>query len=67
MKAGQLLISGVVQGDVAGVRYLRGMGKVYGRTWYHLRCRVPLTAAEKSYTGEEKVRRALLVGKKRIN
>ena len=43
------------------------MGKVYGRTWYHLRCQVPLTAAEKSYTGEEKVRRALLVGKKRIN
>ena len=67
VKAGQLLISGVVQGDVAGVRYLRGMGKVYGRTWYRLRCRVPLTAAEKSYTGEEKVRRALLVGKKRIN
>ena len=67
VKAGQLLISGVVQGDVAGLRYLGGMGKVYGRTWYRLRCRVPLTAAEKSYTGEEKVRRALLVGKKRIN
>ena len=64
VKAGQLLISGVVQGDVAGVRYLRGMGKVYGRTWYRLRCRVPLTAAEKSYTGDEKVRR---IGKKRIN
>lgn len=67
VKAGQLLISGVVQNDVGGVRYLRGMGKVYGRTWYHLQCRVPLTEARKVYTGEEKTRRALLVGKNRLN
>ena len=67
VKEGQLLISGVVENDFAGARYLRGMGKVYGRTWYHLQCRVPLTVQEKSYTGEEKVQRALLVGKKRIN
>ncbi|MBD5149676.1 MAG: sporulation protein YqfD [Oscillibacter sp.] len=67
VKEGQLLISGVMQDNVTGVRYLRGMGKVYGRTWYHLQCRVPLTVREKVYTGEEKVRRALLVGKKRWN
>ena len=67
VKEGQLLISGVMQDNVTGVRYLRGMGKVYGRTWYHLQCRVPLTVREKAYTGEEKVRRALLVGKKRWN
>ncbi len=67
VKAGQLLISGVVENDFAGARYLRGMGKVYGRTWYHLQCRVPLTVREKTYTGSEKVQRALLVGKKRIN
>ena len=65
--AGQLLISGVVEDDYAGVRYLRGMGVVYGRTWYTLQCQVPLTVAEKRYTGEEETRRALLVGKKRIN
>ena len=67
VKAGQLLISGVVESDFAGARYLRGMGKVYGRTWYRLECRVPLTVRERRSTGEEKVRRALLVGKKRIN
>ena len=67
VKEGQLLISGVVQNDYAGVRYLRGMGRVYGRTWYELRCQVPLTVWEKAYTGEERVQRALLVGKKRIN
>ncbi len=65
--AGQLLISGVVEDDYSGVRYLRGMGVVYGRTWYTLQCRVPLTASEKRYTGEEETYRALLVGKKRIN
>ena len=67
VKQGQLLISGVVENDFAGARFLRGMGKVYGRTWYHLECRVPLTVQEKAYTGEEAVRRAFLIGKKRIN
>lgn len=64
---GQLLISGVVENDFAGARYLRGMGKVYGRTWYALRCQVPLTVERKAHTGGEQVRRALLVGKNRIN
>ena len=64
---GQLLISGVVENDFAGVRYLRGMGKVYGQTWYELRCKVPLKVRKKRYTGEKEVRQALLVGKKRIN
>ena len=67
VKEGQLLISGVMQDNVTGVRYLRGMGKVYGRTWYHLQCRVPLTVREKVPTGEEKTRRAILIGKKRWN
>jgi len=67
VQEGQLLISGVVENDFSGVRYLRGMGKVYGRTWYSLQCRVPLTVRKKTYTGEEKTRRAVLIGKKRIN
>lgn len=67
VKAGQLLISGVVQNNVSGVRYLRGMGKVYGRTWYHLECRVPLVEEKKVFSGKEKVRRAILVGKNRWN
>jgi len=64
---GQLLISGVVQNNVSGVRYLRGMGKVFGRTWYQLECRVPLTVRKRTYTDGEKTRRAILVGKKRWN
>lgn len=64
---GQLLISGVVENDYSGTRFLRGMGEVYGRTWYTLRCSVPLTVQKKTYTGEEITRRAILIGKNRIN
>lgn len=67
VKEGQLLISGVVQNDFGGVRYLRGMGRVYGRTWYSLQCKVPLIAQQKSPTGDARVQRALLLGKNRIN
>lgn len=64
---GQLLISGVVENDYSGARFLRGMGEVYGRTWYTLQCKVPLTLLQKVYTGEETTRKAILIGKKRIN
>ena len=62
---GQLLISGVV--EQGGTRFLRGMGKVYARTWYELRCQVPLTVQEKVYTGESETRWALCWGNHRIN
>ena len=64
---GQLLISGVVENDYSGTRFLRGMGPVYGRTWYTLRCYVPLTVLQKVYTGEVATRKAVLIGKNRIN
>lgn len=67
VKAGQLLISGVVDSGYGGVRYLRGMGEVTGRTWYTLRCKVPLTVEKKEYTGRTWTRRALLFGKNRVN
>lgn len=67
VKEGQLLISGVMDTGYGGNRYVRGMGKVYGRTWYTLRCRVPLTVSETVYTGETRTRRAVLLGKNRIN
>lgn len=67
VREGQLLISGVVDSGYGGSRQVAGMGKVYGRTWYTLRCRVPLTVEEKVYTGEKTVRRAVLLGKNRVN
>ncbi len=67
VREGQLLISGVVDSGYGGSRQVAGMGKVYGRTWYTLRCRVPLTVEEKVYTGKKTVRRAVLLGKNRVN
>ena len=64
---GQLLISGVVENDYSGTRFLRGMGEVYGRTWYTLQCTVPLTVLQKTYTGEKITQKAILIGKNRVN
>jgi len=67
VRAGQLLISGVVHNDFGGVRWLQGMGKVYARTWYDLECAVPLTVSEKVSAGRQETKLALILGKKRIN
>ncbi len=67
VKEGQMLISGVVESDYGGARFLRGMGEVYGRTWYTLQCKVPLTVLHKTGTDEEITRKAILIGKNRVN
>ena len=67
VREGQLLISGVTDDIQAGTRFLRGMGKVYARTWYTLRCQVPGTVRQKAYTGEEHTRYAICWGTRRIN
>lgn len=63
---GQLLISGVEDTDTVGARVLGGMGEVTARTWYTLRTVMPLTAAEKRYTGEETTGFSLIFGTRRI-
>lgn len=67
VQEGQLLISGVTDDEQAGTRFLRGMGKVYARTWYDLRCKVPQTVRRMRYTGEERTRVALCWGNRRLN
>ena len=66
VREGQLLISGVTDDAQAGTRFLRGMGKVYGRTWYALRCRVSTEKRVKRYTGKERVHLALCWGRHRL-
>ena len=66
VREGQLLISGVVDDDQAGTRFLRGMGEVYARTWYDLRCQVPATTEEKVIT-KTTTRYAVIIGERRIN
>lgn len=63
---GQLLISGVEDTGTFGTRFTAGLGSVEGRTWYTLTANVPLTGAEKRYTGREKRLRSVIFGSRRI-
>ena len=61
---GQLLISGV--SDSGGVRLRRGMGNVWGRTWYELSTLVPLRVSAEGAADKEMTHLALDFGKRRI-
>ena len=63
---GQLLISGVEDTGTFGTRFTAGLGSVEGRTWYTLTANVPLTGAEKRYTGREKRLHSVIFGSRRI-
>lgn len=69
--AGELLISGAV--DTEGTanpsvasRLLPGMGEVWGRTWYELSVRIPLTQTQKQYAPAQRHRIFLRLGKNRV-
>ena len=66
VKAGQVLISGVVDSDQRGYRLLRGMGQVWARTWYELSVSVPLTVQEKGQETGAVTRMAVDIGRNRI-
>ena len=66
VEAGELLISGGEDTETVGARVLTGMGKVEARTWYTLSTVMPLTVAEKQYTGEEKQGYSLVFGTNRV-
>ena len=63
---GQLLISGVVDSDMTGVRLLHSLGKVYARTWYDLSTSVPLAIRQTEPPEKQRTRIALIFGKTRI-
>ena len=60
------MISGVEDTGTFGTRFTAGLGSVEGRTWYTLTANVPLTGAEKRYTGREKRLRSVIFGSRRI-
>ena len=64
---GQILISGVVDSTMSGVRLLHGMGRVYARTWYELSTVVPLQVSQYDEIGKDRTHFALIFGKHRIN
>ena len=65
--AGDTLISGVVGSVSSGSRLVHAAGEAAARTWYSFSDTIPLSWAEKEYTGRTKTRTALVFGEKRIN
>lgn len=64
---GELIASGTLTNTMQQQRYVHAMAEVYARTWYTLKASMPLEYGEKLYTGDETVKRSLLLGNKRIN
>lgn len=68
---GALLVAGAVETEgtenpSVASRLLSGSGEVWGRTWYELSVRVPLTEEVKCDSGEEERRYFLLRGENRV-
>jgi len=64
---GDLLVSGVFDSDVAGVRYVHSFGEVFARTWYEQTLEFPLNFEERVDTGRERNKRAIRFGNLQIN
>ncbi len=64
---GQLLVSGVVDSEAVGVRFVHAMANVECRTWYHLTAVIPQTAIYKKYTEHYQNRTSLSLAQNKIN
>ncbi|MCD8389395.1 MAG: sporulation protein YqfD [Oscillospiraceae bacterium] len=64
---GETLISAAAESAYAGTRLVHAIGSVTAQTYYELSAAVPLTRLEKTYTGGETGRWALVIGKNRWN
>lgn len=64
---GDVLVTGQLQNTLGEERNVHAMAEIYARTWYTLKAELPLNYTEKLYTGEEKTKRSLLIGKQRIS
>jgi similar to stage IV sporulation protein len=67
VKKGQLLVSGIVDSEKVGARFVHAMAEVTARTWYTMYGVMPLQCKYKAYTGETKTRRSLIFGGIRVN
>ncbi len=63
---GDLLVSGIVDSDKIGMRYVHSFGEIYAETIYKKTKEYPYEYIEKIYTGKEKKRYSLSVMNKEI-
>ena len=71
VQRGQVLVSGRAEPDpekgIEIVRLVHAQARITARTWLELEARFPKISWGKAYTGRQITRRALIVGRKRIN
>ncbi len=63
---GDLLVSGIVDSNKVGMRYVHSFGEIYAETNYKRTREYPFEYVEKIYTGNEKTRHSLSVMNKRL-
>lgn len=59
VKSGDLLVSGIIDSNVLGMRYAHASGEVLATTWYKEEIEIPLKYTKKSLTGKTKSKRTL--------
>ncbi len=67
VEKGDLLVSGAVDSNKAGVRYVHSFGEIYADTVYIREEEYPLEYTEKVYSGAEKKKHSLEIFGKKIN
>ena len=66
VEKGDLLVSGVVDSNKTGMRYVHSFGEIYAETVYKKTREYPFEYIEKIYTGKEKKRYSLSVMNKKL-
>ncbi len=56
VEEGELLVSGIIDSSVHGMRYVHSSGRIYAQTRYVKSVDVPLKYTEKQYTGKKRSR-----------
>jgi similar to stage IV sporulation protein len=67
VQAGDILVSGIVDGAFGGRRTVHAMAEVYARTWYEMSSQMPLETHARQGAGEAKTRRSLVIAGNTIN
>lgn len=61
VQKGQILVSGVLEGDLAGIRYVHSDGDIVATTWHEKTFDLPMYKEVKNYTGKEKSKHSLKI------
>lgn len=67
VQPGDILVTGIMDSIASGRRTVHAMAEVWARTWYDLSATMTLNMETKSYTGEKRTKRALLIAGNRLN